>query len=346
MANIDASHQQETAGERQRYLKAPFPYFGGKRAVAKHVWAALGQPKHYLEPFFGSGAVLLARLGYLPGTHIETINDADGYIANVWRSLQFSPDVVARWCDWPVNHADLAARKAALIKNEGRLLEGLAANPEWHDPVMAGYWIWAASCWIGCGLTRLGQIPHLAGSGMGVHSLGQIPRLADGGIGVHSMGKIPHLAGSVMGVQEPYNPNIYTWFRVLSERLRHVRVVCGDWSRICGGDYQDKMGLAGIFFDPPYSGGLGREEKIYHQEDLTVAAAVREWALERGRKPSYRIVLAGYFDEHENLMAHGWRMMNWKTVGGYANRGKGPRKQNRFREALFFSPHCLQERLF
>ena len=42
-------------------MKAPFPYFGGKTAVAPVVWAALGQPKHYIEPFFGSGAVLLAR---------------------------------------------------------------------------------------------------------------------------------------------------------------------------------------------------------------------------------------------------------------------------------------------
>ena len=29
--------------------------------VADIVWQALGQPKHYLEPFCGSAAVLLAR---------------------------------------------------------------------------------------------------------------------------------------------------------------------------------------------------------------------------------------------------------------------------------------------
>lgn len=42
-------------------LIAPFPYFGGKSKVADIVWQALGQPRHYIEPFFGSGAVLLAR---------------------------------------------------------------------------------------------------------------------------------------------------------------------------------------------------------------------------------------------------------------------------------------------
>jgi DNA adenine methylase len=137
-------------------LKAPFPYFGGKAKIAPIVWAALGNPRHYIEPFFGSGAVLLNRPDYSPNM-IETVNDKDGFVANVWRAIQFSPDETARWCDWPVNHADLSARKKELIKNEDRLLENLIADPEWHDPKMAGYWIWAASCWIGSGLTQSGK---------------------------------------------------------------------------------------------------------------------------------------------------------------------------------------------
>ena len=32
-------------------LIAPFPYFGGKSKIADIVWRALGQPKHYIEPF-------------------------------------------------------------------------------------------------------------------------------------------------------------------------------------------------------------------------------------------------------------------------------------------------------
>ena len=47
------------------------------------------------------------------------------------------------------------ARKKELLKNENRLVENLIASPEWHDPVMAGYWIWAASCWIPARGTRL-----------------------------------------------------------------------------------------------------------------------------------------------------------------------------------------------
>ena len=76
-------------------LRAPFPYFGGKAKVADKVWAALGDPRHYIEPFFGSGAVLLARPDYHPRM-IETVCDRCGFIANAWRAMQFEPDEVAR----------------------------------------------------------------------------------------------------------------------------------------------------------------------------------------------------------------------------------------------------------
>ena len=41
--------------------KAPFPWFGGKKHAAPHVWSALGDVDHYVEPFAGSLAVLLQR---------------------------------------------------------------------------------------------------------------------------------------------------------------------------------------------------------------------------------------------------------------------------------------------
>lgn len=321
-------------------LKAPFPYFGGKSVVAKIVWEYLGNVKHYIEPFFGSGAVLLARPYFDPTKHIETVNDKDGFICNVWRSLQFSPDETARWCDWPVSHADLSARKQTLIKNESNLLQNLIADEKWHDPVMAGYWIWASSCWIGSGLTRIGQIPHLSNGGKGVHKIGKIPHLSDGGEGVHKIGQIPHLSDGRKGVQEPYNVNIYKWFRELAERLRYVRVVCGDWTRVCGGNWQDKIGTVGIFFDPPY-GVEDRNTSLYHCDSTTIAGEVMEWCIDRGNKSTYRIVLAGY-DEYESLLKYGWRKYRWKACGGYGNLGEGQGKTNRLKETLWLSPHCLE----
>lgn len=75
---------------------APFPYFGGKSTVAPLVWERLGDPPNYIEPFFGSGACLLARPGWSPESNwLETINDKDGFISNFWRALQADPEQVA-----------------------------------------------------------------------------------------------------------------------------------------------------------------------------------------------------------------------------------------------------------
>lgn len=310
-------------------LQAPFPYFGGKSSIAPVVWQYLGSPGHYIEPFFGSGAVLLQRPHYDSEKHTETICDLDCNIANLWRAMQFDPDETAKWCDWPVNHADLNARRKFIISKKDYLSENLQSDPKWFDAELAGYWIWAASCWIGHGLTTSGR-PHLGDKRMGVHK-GQIPYLSGKGMGVHT------------------GRNIADWFNYLSERLKKVRVVFGDWSRVCGGNWQDNFGdSVGFFFDPPYGKKATRSNGLYDKDSLTVSDDVREWCLERGRNPSYRIVLAGYIEEHQELLNHGWTMYRYKVVGGYGNisiKNKGENK-NRFRETLFISPHCLKNSLF
>jgi DNA adenine methylase len=358
-------------------LKAPFPYFGGKSRVAETVWALLGQPKHYIEPFFGSGAVLLGRPNYR-STMIETVNDKDGHIANVWRALQFSPNETARWCDWPVNHADLCARRKWLLTHTPEILDQLSSDPEWHDAKAAGYWIWAASCWIGGSMLnntmpnvgRTGQgvcsqrlakpnnipamnekgvnvkIPRMGGRNFGIQA--QRPHITGSSTGINAVtpqiGRRPKLAGYAgCGVMKPtaVSGAIYEWFEALSARLRRVRVVCGDWARVCGGNWQDYVGTCGIFFDPPYGHKANRKKGIYSHDDLDVAADVREWARARGEKETYRIVLAGYYEEHESLLAEGWGVYRWSTGGGYGNLGNGQAKKNKDREALFYSPHCL-----
>lgn len=90
-------------------MKAPFPWFGGKSRVADVVWRAFGADvPNYVEPFYGSGAVLLGRPG--GAGKIETANDRDRYVANFWRAVVADPLEVARHADWPVNEADLHAR--------------------------------------------------------------------------------------------------------------------------------------------------------------------------------------------------------------------------------------------
>ena len=83
-----------------KILKAPFPYFGGKRKVADIVWARFGDVYSYVEPFAGSLAVLFGR-PTLP--RIETVNDLNCYIANFWRALKADPEEVVKYADGPVN---------------------------------------------------------------------------------------------------------------------------------------------------------------------------------------------------------------------------------------------------
>lgn len=167
-------------------MKAPFPWFGGKFRAAGLVWDAFGDVGNYIEPFAGSLAVLLER-PHEP--RIETVNDANGYICNFWRAVQFAPDEVADFADWPVNELDLHARHAWLIEQSPHLESKLLENPEFYDAKIAGWWVWGICQWIGgrwCE-KKVNKRPRLSGfspGGIGVHRQRPI-----GTRGVHRSGQ-------------------------------------------------------------------------------------------------------------------------------------------------------------
>jgi len=133
------------------------------------------------------------------------------------------------------------------------------------------------------------------------------------------------------------------WFHRLRDRLRAVRICCGDWWRVCDSEsVTTRLGTTGIFFDPPYGSGAERHMGLYAKESGTVSVDVRNWCLARGTDPRIRICLAGYQDEgHEELESAGWTCEGWKAQGGYGNRSaKG--KNNAKKERLWFSPACLR----
>lgn len=177
-------------------IKAPFPWFGGKRRVAHVVWRAFGDVPNYVEPFFGSGAVLLGRP---EDGKIETINDRDRYLANFWRAVAADPLDVARHADWPVNEADLHARHRWLV-NQTEFRERMHAEPDFFDVKIAGWWVWGLCQWIGAGWCmepKNHKHPKLDGIGKGIHSnqghpdaslSNQIPSLngKSAGMGVHA----------------------------------------------------------------------------------------------------------------------------------------------------------------
>jgi hypothetical protein len=415
-------------------LKAPFPWFGGKSRVAHLVWERFGDCPNYVEPFFGSGAVMLGRPG-LPG--IETVNDLDCYIANFWRAVQNDPSGVALWADWPVNEADMHARHLWLV-NQDEFRAKMKKDPNYFDVKIAGWWVWGISQWIGGGWcsrpewsgrinvaraekgihqqdvcwrgrpamktsgvstahknsANWEQRPNLT-EGNGVHrTLQRRPRIsgyADAGVhsaqnagfentrpnlqkqginappeerdprlagqqiwhkrpvlkrgcanGVHSLKQqVPDLGGDSgaagRGLHASAGPAIQDWMYALADRLRRVRVCCGDWKRILGRSPTECIGLTGVFLDPPYSAA---RDTVYASDDKLVAHKVREWAIEHGDNPMLRIALCGYEGEH--AMPENWSVLAWKTNGGHGNASKDGRgRANAALERIWFSPHCL-----
>jgi DNA adenine methylase len=75
-------------------MKPPFTYFGGKLSVARQIVALLPAHEHYVEPFAGSLAVLLAK----PPSPLETVNDLDGDLMNFWQMLRDRPEELAQAC--------------------------------------------------------------------------------------------------------------------------------------------------------------------------------------------------------------------------------------------------------
>ena len=328
-------------------LKSPFPYFGGKRKVAGEVWRRFGAVSNYVEPFFGSGAVLLARPEDEIG--IETVNDFDGLLANFWRALRSDPDAVAHHADWPVNENDLHARHIWLVERKDSLQAKLEGNPDYFDAKMAGWWVWGMACWIGSGFCSgngpwqiaevdgVRQLVHVGNNGQGVKR--KLVHVGDKGRGVNR--KRVHVGTNGQGDESETRSDLLAYFRDLAARLRSVRVCCGDWSRVCGPSVTSKHGLTAVFLDPPYADTAKRASNLYRKDCERVAHDVREWAIAEGESPLMRIALAGYEGEHQ--MPESWECFGWNAGAGYGGQKLDGLTGNGKKERIWFSPHCLKD---
>ena len=75
-------------------VKPPFAYYGGKTTLAPTIASLLPAHDHYVEPFAGSLAVLLAK----KPSRAETVNDLDVDLVTFWRVLRDQPDELERVC--------------------------------------------------------------------------------------------------------------------------------------------------------------------------------------------------------------------------------------------------------
>ena len=337
--------------------KAPFPWFGGKSKAAPLVWSLLGDVEHYVEPFAGSLAVLLNR-PHTPNTGCaETVNDLDGLIVNAWRAIQWHPEETAAHASWPVSELDKMAREIALVRwREDGLAAKLGGTAEWCDPKMAGWWLWGvcvsimpfggAGPWTADNTGRLRKIDRKVEGKSEQGVSGSICNIAN------DRGHLTPAAweqgvAAENGEYHPHTmPEVIRWFQWLSARLRHVRILYGDWSRLVTDGASKTLavragaGPVGLFLDPPYADTADRKNGVYATDDLTVAHDVRQWCIRNGADSERRIVFACYESEHGTALAeHGWTEHEWHTTGFTGSGGQFSGQQHR--ERLWASPHCL-----
>lgn len=324
-------------------LEPPFTYFGNKRSAAHIVWERFGNVEHYVEPFAGSLAVLLGR----PAEHgrkLETVNDKDGFIVNFWRAVANEPEAVAFWADHPKAEADLTARSIYLVEwGDSGALEKMMGSEDFYDVKAAGYWLYVV----------VNSIDHKICRGPWVRSpeTGKIVR-GKPRSGVSKA--LPLLSTRVVKwTKKTHNSwvgeNLFemraseyaiSTLVALSERLRAVRIVNGDWSRVVTNAVLDHRWVSvGVFLDPPYDIG---DASGVHDVCEDIAFDVAQWAVSKTGEENLRIAFCGYSNSKSASLLEdaGWTGVQWerKTCGASLTI-QSPQFN---RERIYFSPSCLK----
>ena len=343
-------------------LRAPFPWFGGKSAIADEVWKRFGRTDNYVEPFFGSGAVLLARpeVG-----KTETINDKDHYVANFWRAVQHDPESVAHHADWPVNEADLHSRHWWLLTEGADRIRAIDGDPGAFDAQVAGWWVWGACAWIGSGWCtgrgpwqfgasgwgKIGgaegnagrglnrKIPHLGDAGRGINR--QIPHLGNAGMGINR--QIPHLGNAGRGINRQI-PHLGDAGRGINRKIPHLGdagrgLFIRDWMlsladrlrdvRVCAGDWLRVCGPSvthghGLtaVFLDPPYADTAGRTEDLYAADCTQVAHHARAWAIEQGGNPLMRICLAGYDG-EHAMPGDWEVVEWKARGGFGSQNEG-----------------------
>lgn len=119
-------------------MNAIFKYPGSKWSIAD--WVIQHFPEHhsYLEPFFGSGAILFNK----KRSPIETVNDLDGYVTNLFSWIRDNPEKLARmvyWIPYSRDSYDEAIRICKSDLKAGNKAESLVSAAAFCAKTMMGY---------------------------------------------------------------------------------------------------------------------------------------------------------------------------------------------------------------
>ena len=204
-----------------------------------------------------------------------------------------------------VHNCDLHARHRWLHERRDLLQTHLEEDPDWCDPKIAGWWLWGM-CHFFTGAFCVRENPN----------------------------RSKLLCDSNRGITTP-SQDPYQWMAELRDRMRHVKVLCGDFKRaLTPSVVTPNGGISGVFLDPPYDGG---DTRVYGSQDSTsIFQDTLNWAIANA-SDTVRVVLAGY---DSRPMPEGWREIPWVGHGGHGRRKDDGANTNFNRERLWLSPSC------
>lgn len=117
-------------------LTPPIKWHGGKHYLAKKIVGLMPKHTHYVEPYFGGGAVLLAKD---PDGVSEVVNDLNGTLMTFWEVLRDTElfGQFKRMCEATPFSQELWERAFLELENHAQLLH--------EDPVVVAHLFFVAA---------------------------------------------------------------------------------------------------------------------------------------------------------------------------------------------------------
>ncbi|MCY4356862.1 MAG: hypothetical protein OXD01_04995 [Gammaproteobacteria bacterium] len=228
----------------------------------------------------------------------------------------------------------MTARHKWLIKWGNQHKQKIIDDAEYFDMKVAGWWVWGISLWIGggwCAEPVDNRRPTIDPRG--------------GAKGIQALSKRPIIkpSGGFGGTQAlQYKNQLVEFIGRLSERLKNVIVLGGDWSK-CLGDTplmhtpDSPKPPVSVLLDPPYLTEKRTTSLYISDIDGTsdhVALQSWKWALDNAQK--YKIAYCcheGDFELPEGWIKHTQKFPSTKL------RDKGKQE-----DCIMFSPLCHSEK--
>lgn len=301
-------------------IKRPIPYYGSKEKIAPVIVDIVkkdGWSNQYIEPFVGSNSVLLH--DNFDGIKC-IVNDFDGKITNIWRSLKYKPVETASHISGVCNTINMTGLDLAIQRSYDALLDRLHADIDYCDPKLAAYFIDFACSWIGAGAGCTSGPWTTVKDDDGYDIL---VRTTKGEISCKQS-----LYTSDQGVkcqQSQYSSDqgvkcgkldIDSWFSEISQRLSDTYILSHDFEKILN-MYNITHKRTTIFFDPPYNndGNTGGGAPYICADNDSVSTRTRDWCIKNhGELKQTRIIVAGRGTEHDALLEYGYEKIQGINV--------------------------------